>query len=129
MNTPQPTGQQFNLDRVRGFFAGLVPEDWFVAAPEVAVDDGHLVVTGIISSPVSAAGGAGEFQAGAEAGRIRRFRESTRRERIWIARQVEAAFELPVTWAVTCGATTQRFTRGGSGGSGAAGSRESGQVF
>ena len=107
--------EKAELDRISGWFAGRLPDGWFTGAPTVTADDGHILVTGTLSDPTVAAEASAEERAGAEAGRIARFREGTRGWRIEIAREAERQFKLPVTWAATCGGTTLTFTRGGSG--------------
>jgi hypothetical protein len=107
--------EKAELDKISGWFAGRLPDGWFTGAPKVTADDGHILVTGTLSDPTVAAEASAEERAGAEAGRIARFREGTRGWRIEIAREAERQFKLPVTWAATCGGTTITFTRGGSG--------------
>ena len=46
----------------------------------------------------------------AEAGRIKRFREETRSQRMRIADEAEHRFGRKVAWGATCGETTQVFT-------------------
>jgi hypothetical protein len=48
--------------------------------------------------------------AAAEQGRIARFREQTREERIRIAREAERQFGRKVAWGARCGQTETRFT-------------------
>ena len=50
------------------------------------------------------------------AGRIARFREETRGERIGIAQEAEERFHKYVTWGATMGGVTKRFNPGGGGG-------------
>ena len=49
-------------------------------------------------------------QRAAEDGRIRRFREDTRRQRMQIAEEAQARFGRKVTWGASCGNTTRVFT-------------------
>ena len=107
--------EKTELDRISGWFAGRLPDGWFTGPPKVTADDGQILVTGTLSEPGVAAEASPEERAGAEAGRIARFREGTRGWRIEIAREAERQFKLPVTWAAACGGTTITFTRGGSG--------------
>ena len=102
-------------DTIAGWFAGRLPDGWFTGAPSVTVDDKQILVVGTLTEPTLPEGASAELKAGAEAGRISRFREATRPNRIWIAREAEHRFELPVTWGATSGGTTQTFTPGGSG--------------
>lgn len=106
------------------WFVGRLPDDWFVAAPDVTVDRDEIVVVGELAAPEVAAEGTPEGtpevaprKAGdtpgrraAEEGRIRRFREETRHQRIEIAREAEARYGRAVAWGATCGGTRQVFT-------------------
>ena len=102
-------------DEIAGWFAGRLPDGWFTGAPSVTIDDGQIVVVGALAEPALAGDASAQLKAGAEAGRISRFREATRPHRIHIAREAEHRFELNVTWGATCGGTTDTFTPGGSG--------------
>jgi hypothetical protein len=103
------------LDEIAGWFAGRLPDGWFTGAPSVTIDDGQIVVVGTLTEPVVPDDASAKLRAGAEVGRISRFREATRPHRILIAREAEHRFEQPVTWGATSGGTTERFTPGGSG--------------
>ena len=100
---------------ITGWFAGRLPDGWFTTAPEVTVDDEQILVTGTLPAGRPAPDAGAEAQKGFEAGRISRFREQTRGERIQIARHAEHQFKKAVTWAVKLGGTEQTFTKGGSG--------------
>jgi len=103
------------LDEIAGWFAGRLPDGWFTGAPSVTTDDKQVLVVGTIDAPTLTEGATAETKAGAESGRIARFRETTRGARILIAREVERQHEVPVTWGAICGGTTLTFTPGGSG--------------
>ncbi len=47
-----------DLDRVRGWFTGRLPEEWKVAAPDVTVDREEITVIVTIADPAS--GGAAD---------------------------------------------------------------------
>jgi hypothetical protein len=115
------------LDKIAGWFAGRLPDDWFSGAPSVKEDGEQIVVVGSLTEPSLPSGASGETRAGAEAGRIGRFRETTRGHRIWIAREAERQFKHPITWGATCGATTTTFNKGGSGGRGHHGHHQGGE--
>jgi hypothetical protein len=75
----------------------------------VSVDREEIVVVGVLP-PLE-----GEFadeaeRAAAEAGRIARFREQTRDERIGIARQAEHRYRRKVAWGARLGGTEELFT-------------------
>jgi hypothetical protein len=92
---------------------GRLPDGWFTGAPDVTVDREEILVVGELT-PVE-----GEFpdteagradRAAAVAGRISRFRETTREERIEIARQAEHRYQRKVAWGARIGDTVELFT-------------------
>jgi hypothetical protein len=107
--------EKVEVDKISGWFAGRLPDGWFTGAPSVTVDEKQVLVVGTLEAPSLDAEASAEVKAGAEAGRIARFREGTRGWRIEIAREAERQFKLPVTWGATSGGTTITFTPGGSG--------------
>jgi hypothetical protein len=106
---------------IKGWFAGRLPDGWFTGV-EVAVEDDQIVVIGTL--PEIDVGTTPEEKEGAAAGRIARFREETRGQRIGIAREAEERFRKYVTWGAKLGGVTKRFNPGGGGG-GQAGDRRS----
>jgi hypothetical protein len=107
--------EKTETDKIAGWFGGRLPDGWFTGAPTVTVEEKQILVVGTVSEPNLGADASAETRAGAEAGRIARFREGTRGWRIEIAREAERQFKLPVTWGATSGGTTTTFTPGGSG--------------
>ncbi len=106
-----PRGMQDESAPAEGiaeWFAGRLPDDWFETAPEVVVDREEVTVVGTLAGP--AAGGEGaESGAEWEAGRISRFREQTREERMRIAREAERRFGRKVAWGAQAGGTREVF--------------------
>jgi hypothetical protein len=102
-------------DEIAGWFAGRLPDGWFTGAPSVTIDEKQITVVGTLTEPALPEGPSDTLKAGAETGRIARFRETTRPYRIHIAREAEHKFELNVTWGAVCGGTSVTFTPGGSG--------------
>ncbi|HYT09720.1 MAG TPA: hypothetical protein VEL73_03585, partial [Mycobacteriales bacterium] len=96
-------------DDAAGWFAGRLPDGWFVGSPEVTVDRDEILVLGELAAP-AVEGGDPAAVAAAEKGRISRFREDTRDERIAIAREAEHRYGRKVAWGAQCGATRQLFT-------------------
>jgi hypothetical protein len=88
---------------VSNWLDGRLPADWFTAV-EVTLDREEILITGTIPTPET------DSPEG-QSGRIRRFREETRPARIEVARELEERTEHKVSWAVTCGETTEVFTR------------------
>lgn len=91
------------------WFAGRLPDGWFTAAPEVSIDRDEIIVVGTLPDLD------GEFadaaaRAAAEEGRISRFREQTRGERMDIARQAQHRFGREVSWGARLGGTARLFT-------------------
>jgi hypothetical protein len=98
---------------VSAWLAGRLPDDWFTAAPEITIDREEILIVGELA-PVD-----GEFadtdtgraeRAAAAAGRISRFRETTREERIEIARQAEHRYGRKVAWGARIGDAEELFT-------------------
>lgn len=96
--------------RARRWFAGRLPADWFAAPPRVEVDREEIVVIGALAEPDVSAGAAAAERAAAVDGRVRAFREQTRERRMGIAREAEHLFGRTVSWGVTCGDRTARYT-------------------
>jgi hypothetical protein len=92
---------------------GRLPDGWFVGAPEVTIDREEIVIVGELPAvegdfPDTDAGRA--EKAAAAAGRISRFREETRDERIDIARQAEHRYQRKVAWGARIGEIEELFT-------------------
>ena len=102
---PEPLSDQ----EAAGWFAGRLPDDWFAAAPEVAVDREEILVVGTLPELTEDFTDAAAL-ASAQAGRISRFREQTRQERIEIARQAEHRFGRKVAWGARIGESAELFT-------------------
>src|SRR5438270_9477090 len=100
------------LGSIKGWFAGRLPDGWF-AGVEVAVEDDQIVVVGTL--PKTNLGSTPEEKEGAAAGRIARFREETRGQRIGIAQEAEERFKKYVTWSARLDGVTKRFNAGGGG--------------
>ncbi|AZG48711.1 hypothetical protein [Gordonia insulae] len=95
---------------VAGWLTGRLPDDLFVGAPDVQVDREEITIIGTIAPPEVDADADDAAVREAEAGRIARFRETTRDQRIEVAREAEHRFERKVAWGVRCGESSQLFT-------------------
>ena len=93
---------------IEGWFAGRLPDGWFEGPPQVTVDRDEVIVVGTVAAP--AAGADEAATAAAEAGRITRFREETREQRISIAREAEHRYGRKVAWGAQAGGSRQIFT-------------------
>lgn len=104
------TEYESEIERLRGWFAGRLPEEWFTGPPEIVVDRDEVTVVGTIAAPKVADDAADAERGSAEKGRIKQFRESTRDQRIRIARELERVSERKVAWGAVCGDTRELFT-------------------
>jgi hypothetical protein len=95
------------MSDVQAWMAGRLPEEWFAGEPEVVVDRDEITVVGTL--PPVAEDEAGDARE-AQAGRIARWREETRRQRMRIADEAEERFGRKVAWGAVCGETRQLFT-------------------
>jgi hypothetical protein len=103
---------------IKGWFAGRLPDGWF-SGVDVTIEDDQIVVVGALPEKDLPATSSAEEKEGAAAGRIARFREETRGQRIGIAQEAEERFHKYVTWGAKLGGVTKRFNPGGGGGSSA----------
>ncbi len=93
---------------VQAFLTGRLPDGWFTGSPEVTVDRDEVLIVGTL--PSLEVDGDEAARAAAESGRIQRFREQTRDERIEIARQLEHRHGRHVAWGAVLGGTREVFT-------------------
>jgi hypothetical protein len=99
-----------SVETVAGWLAGRMPDGWFEGPAAVTVDREEIVVVGRVTPPDPGEGEDDAAKAAAEAGRVSRFREETRDERMAIAREAEHRFGRSVAWGVEVGGTTTVFT-------------------
>lgn len=105
--------EQPDLAAISAWFTKRLPASWFSGPAAVTLAPGGLQVVGTLPAVELGSDADGSLKAAAAAGRIARFREETRHERIAIAEEAEARFGLPVTWGATCGEASLLFTPGG----------------
>jgi hypothetical protein len=96
-------------DDAAAWFAGRLPDGWFVGEPTVSVDREEIVVVGELPAPAGEEKDGKDSPASAE-GRIGRFREETREQRITIANEAEARYGRKVAWGATIGDTRVLFS-------------------
>lgn len=98
----QQSGQPDATDAA-DWFAGRLPEDWFADDPTVIVDREEITVVGRLApekkAPEKKAPEKPERKARVS-GRVARFREETRAERMRIAAQAQEKFGRTVSWGV-----------------------------
>jgi Arc/MetJ-type ribon-helix-helix transcriptional regulator len=90
-----------------------MPDGWFTAAPDVRVDREEILVVGELpglDEQFSDDDTGRANRAAAVSGRISRFREETRDERVEIARQAEHRYGRKVAWGARLGGTEELFT-------------------
>lgn len=99
-----------SMEEVRGWFAGRIPDDWFIGPLEVTADREEILVVGELAE-VTAAKGAGKAEAAAaRESRIDGFREETRGTRMRIAEEAQRRFRRHVSWGVRLDGETELFT-------------------
>jgi hypothetical protein len=85
------------------WFAGRIPDEWFTGDLRVTVDRDEITVIGELPAPESG-------EAAAVEGRITRWREDTRGQRMKIADEAQAKYGRSVAWGARIGETGQLFT-------------------
>jgi hypothetical protein len=94
---------------IQAWFAGRLPDEWFTEPADVVVDREEITIVGTLPAPEGDDSEAAADRAGAE-GRIKRFREQTRDQRIEIAREAEHRFRRKVAWGARCAGYDEMFT-------------------
>jgi hypothetical protein len=95
--------QQPDASGAAEWFAGRLPETWFDGDPTVVVDREEITVIGKLAEPQGTGTDESESRA---AGRVSRFREETRSERMHIADEAEDRYGRKVSWGVEVGSGT-----------------------
>ncbi|MGQ4334068.1 hypothetical protein [Streptomyces hayashii] len=97
-------------EKLRGWFAGRLPDDLFEELTDVTADREEITVIGRIAAPrLAEAAPAAERKAAVDA-RIQEFRERTRETRMAVARDAEHRFRHKVSWGVVCDGERVLFT-------------------
>lgn len=104
-DTPAPP-----VEGLTGWFAGRLPDDWFTGPAEVQVDRDEIVVVGPLAAPEPSGDDSDEAAELAASGRITRFREQTREQRMAIAHEAEQRFGRSVAWGAAVGDRRELFT-------------------
>lgn len=93
----------------KAWFEGRLPDGWFTGTPEVTVDREEITVVGTLPDLDGEYADEAERSAAVN-GRIARFREETREQRIEIARQAEHRYERKIAWGARIGDAEELFT-------------------
>ena len=83
-------------EKISGWIIGRLPESWFEQAPTLTIDHDEILIIGRLAAPDLGDEVDPVAKAAAEAGRIERFREETREERMTIAREGQTHLHPPV---------------------------------
>ncbi|HEY2222307.1 hypothetical protein [Actinomycetospora sp.] len=94
----RPTSELPPTDDLTAWLAGRLPDGWFVGAPEVTVDREEILVVGELPAPEAGTDTDAAARAATATGRISRYREETREDRMEIARQAEHRYGRKVAW-------------------------------
>jgi hypothetical protein len=98
------------VDELGGWFAGRLPAEWFVGAPDVSSDREEILVVGTLADPELPEGSTPEAAAAARMSRIDGFREDTRERRMRIAQEAQHRFGRRVSWGAQCGDVRRLYT-------------------
>ena len=97
-------------EKLRVWFSGRMPSEWFTGAPDITLDREEITIIGALSAPETAEVTTDAERAAAAERRSRRFREETRQQRIEIAREAEHRFGRKISWGVICNEKKVMFT-------------------
>jgi len=95
---------------IRGWFAGRIPEGWFIEPPAVTLDREEILVVGKLPDVDLPKRASKEEVAAARAGRVSQHREDTREARMRIAQEAQHRFRRKVSWWASCGDVERLFT-------------------
>lgn len=98
------------MAEIAAWFAGRLPSEWLAAEPVVTVDRDEVLAVLPIAVPETPSDGGDDAVSSAVSGRIARFREETREQRMRIAQEAEHRFGRKVSWGVQCGDRKVLFT-------------------
>jgi hypothetical protein len=97
-------------DDAAAWLHGRLPDGWFVRPAEVVVDREEITVIGELALPETEEADDAGARRAAALGRIGRFREETRAQRMQIADEAEARYGRKVAWGAAVGETRALFT-------------------
>jgi len=95
---------------IQAWFAGRLPDGWFIRPAEVSSDNDEILVVGPLAPPDIPTDADDAAKEHAHVGRIKRFREDTREKRMQIADEAERQFNRKVAWGASSGDVKRLFT-------------------
>jgi hypothetical protein len=97
-------------ETLSGWFAGRLPDEWFLGPADVSTDREEILVVGTLAEPEYPKDADDATRAAARRARIKRFREDTREQRMRIADEAEHRTGRKVAWGAQCGDEREIFT-------------------
>ncbi|GAA2861423.1 hypothetical protein GCM10010517_20080 [Streptosporangium fragile] len=97
-------------EKLRGWFSGRLPGEWFEGRPEIVLDREEITVIGRLPAPEFGDDVSEAERAATVEGGIQRFREESRERRVEIALEAEHRFRRKVSWGVAVGDEKVMFT-------------------
>lgn len=95
---------------LQAWFAGRLPDEWFTGPAQITVDRDEILVVGTLPADGTAVEGDDSATRAARLGRIARWREQTREQRIAIAQEAEPRYGRKVAWGARIEDTREVFT-------------------
>lgn len=89
------------------WFAGRLPDDWFIEPVTIRADKDEILVLGRIPEPTNVTPGQ---EREAALARVSGFREDTRLQRMRVAEGAQHTWQRSVSWVALCGDIEARFT-------------------
>jgi len=95
---------------LQAWFAGRLPDDWFTGPAQITVDRDEILVVGTLPDDGTAVEGDESATTAARLGRIARWRQQTREQRIAIAEEAEPRYGRKIAWGARIEDTREVFT-------------------
>lgn len=97
-------------EEIAGWLIGRLPEGWFERVPTIAIDHDEILIVGRLPALTMDDQADPATKAATESGRLTRFREETREERMAIAWEGQHRFGKVISWGAEIGDTKHVFT-------------------
>ncbi len=104
------TTKNAETEQVGAWLAGALPDGWFTGPATVTIDREEVLIEGTLPDVDLAADASDAARRAAREGRIGRWREETRGERMRIADEIEARWGRKAAWAASIGDVRVAFT-------------------